>query len=86
MQKIDGKFYFENLTLAPIDNDLINYDQLSKIEKNYLFKYRVEVFKKISLNNKPERKWLASLINIFNQSDWLIIFILSSFAVSTFLL
>ena len=62
-KKIDGKFYFENLTLAPIDNDLINYDQLSKIEKNYLFKYHVEVFKKISpFLNKPERKWLASLI------------------------
>ena len=45
------------------DNDLINYDQLSKIEKNYLFKYHVEVFKKISpFLNKPEKKWLASLI------------------------
>ena len=57
------KLSFKNLTLAPIDNDLINFNQLSQNEKNYLFKYHIEVFNKISpFLNKPEKKWLASLI------------------------
>ena len=62
-KKRAGKFFFENLTLAPIDNDLINFNQLSKIEKNYLFKYHLEVFNKISpFLTKQEKKWLADLI------------------------
>ena len=62
-KKSKGKFFFENLTLVPIDNELININQLSQIEKNYLFKYHIEVFKKISpFLTKPEKKWLADLI------------------------
>jgi len=61
-QKNKG-LYFENLTLAPIEKDLINYNLLNKIEKNYLFKYHFNIYAEYSslLNNK-ERKWLASLI------------------------
>ena len=57
------KLYFKNLTLAPIDRDLINYKLLSTKEKDYLFKYHLDVYCKISkyLNFK-ERKWLASFI------------------------
>ena len=63
VKKINKKLFFENLTFAPIDNDLINFNQLSQNEKNYLFKYHIEVFNKISpYLNKPEKKWLASLI------------------------
>ena len=55
--------YFENLTLAPIEKDLINYDLLDKIEKNYLFKYHLNIYAEYSgLLNKKERRWLASLI------------------------
>ena len=62
-KKRDGKFFFENLTLVPIDNDLINFNQLSQNEKNYLFKYHIEVFNKISpFLTKPEKKWLADFI------------------------
>tara|TARA_B100001057_G_scaffold460794_1_gene512206 strand:+ start:393 stop:2084 length:1692 start_codon:yes stop_codon:yes gene_type:complete len=62
-KKKDGKFFFENLTLVPIDNDLINFNQLSQNEKNYLFKYHIEVFNKISpFLTKPEKKWLADFI------------------------
>ncbi len=55
--------YFENLTLAPIDKDLINYALLNKIEKNYLFKYHLNIYAEFSkyLNIK-EKKWLASFI------------------------
>ena len=63
MQKKGRKFCFENLTLAPIDNDLVNFHQLNQKEKNYLFKYHFEVFNKISpYLNKRKEKWLASLI------------------------
>ena len=57
------KLSFENLTLAPIEKDLINYNLLSKSEKNYLFKYHLNIYTKYSkFLNLKERKWLASLI------------------------
>ena len=58
-----NKLFFENLTLAPIEKDLINFNLLNKSEKNYLFEYHLNVYLKISkfLNHK-ERSWLASLI------------------------
>ena len=51
---------FENLTLAPIDKDLINFKLLSNTEKNYLFSYHLNVYSKLSkyLTSK-EKKWLA---------------------------
>ena len=39
VKKIRKKTFFENLTLAPIEKDLINPKLLSLSEKNYLFKY-----------------------------------------------
>ena len=63
LKKNKNKLYFENLTLAPIEKDLINFNQLTRREKSYLFDYHLNVYLKISkfLNNN-ERKWLASLI------------------------
>ncbi|MDC0859923.1 aminopeptidase family protein P [Candidatus Pelagibacter sp.] len=62
-KKIDRNFYFENLTLAPIEKDLINFSKLTQNEKNYLFKYHIEVYAKISpYLNKQEKNWLASQI------------------------
>ena len=56
-------FNFENLTLAPLEKDLINYKLLNKTEKNYLFKYHLNIYSEFSsLLNKKERKWLATLI------------------------
>ena len=37
VKKIKKKLFFENLTLAPIDKDLINFKLLNEKEKNYLF-------------------------------------------------
>ena len=63
VKKNKKKLFFENLTLAPIDNDLINFEQLTKQEKNYLFKYNMLVYSKLNpFLNSNERKWLASFI------------------------
>ena len=63
IKKINKKLHFENLTLAPIERDLINFNLLTNREKNYLFEYHLNVYLKISrfLNNN-ERKWLANQI------------------------
>jgi Xaa-Pro aminopeptidase len=62
-KKTKRSFNFENLTLAPLEKDLINYELLNKIEKDYLFKYHLNIYSEFSgLLNKKERKWLATLI------------------------
>ena len=63
MDKKNGKIFFKNLTMAPIEKDLINFDLMNTFEKNYLFKYHLDVYSKISKYlNQSEKKWLASLI------------------------
>jgi len=63
VKKNKKKLQFENLTLAPIEKDLINYSLLNKNEKNYLFNYHLNVYTKHSkFLNKKEKKWLAGLI------------------------
>ncbi len=63
VKNINNKLLFHNLTLAPIEKDLINFDLLTSYEKDYLFKYHLEVYSKISKYLNPnERKWLASFI------------------------
>ena len=63
VNKKNNSLIFENLTMAPIEKELINYDLLTISEKNYLFKYHLEVYSKISKYlNQNERKWLASFI------------------------
>ena len=63
VKKDKKELIFENLTMAPIDLDLINIKIINKKEKKYLFKYHFNVYNNISsfLNNN-EKKWLASLI------------------------
>jgi len=63
VKKNEKNLFFENLTLAPIEKDLINYSLLNKNEKDYLFNYHLNVYAKHSkFLNKKEKKWLASLI------------------------
>ncbi len=63
VKKRNKNLVFENLTMAPIETDLINYNLLSNFEKNYLFKYHLDVYSKISKYlNSNEKKWLATLI------------------------
>ena len=61
--KRNKKLFFENLTMVPIEKDLINFDLLTTSEKNYLFKYHLNVYSKISKYlNYNEKKWLATFI------------------------
>jgi Xaa-Pro aminopeptidase len=61
VKKLKKRIFFENLTLAPIDKDLINYNLLTMSEKNYLFRYHMDVYSKLSKYlNLKERKWLTS--------------------------
>jgi Xaa-Pro aminopeptidase len=63
VKKENDNLFFENLTVAPIEKELINYKILTSFEKNYLFKYHLEVYSKISKYlNFNERRWLASFI------------------------
>ncbi len=63
VNKKSKKLFFNNLTLAPIDRDLIDSKILTKYEKEYLFRYHLEVYSKISpFLNINERKWLARSI------------------------
>jgi len=63
VKKIKKNLSFQNLTMAPIEKDLINFDLLTIDEKNYLFKYHLEVYSRISKYLNPnERSWLATFI------------------------
>jgi Xaa-Pro aminopeptidase len=63
VKKVKKKLVFENLTMAPIEKDLINFKLLTQAEQNYLFKYHLDVYIKISKYlNFEEKKWLASFI------------------------
>ena len=63
VKKYKKELFFENLTLAPIDKDLINFKLLNKQEKNYLFNYHLNVYSKLSnYLNKNEKKWLFSFL------------------------
>ena len=59
IKKIKKKLFFENLTLAPIDKDLIEFKMLTKKEKDYIFKYHLKIYSKLSnFLSLKERKWL----------------------------
>ena len=63
VKKTNKKIFFENLTLAPIEKDLINFKLLTSLEKNYLFKYHLNVYSNISKYlNLKEKKWLTTFI------------------------
>ena len=62
-KQFKNKLFFENLTFAPLEKDLINHKLLNKTEKDYLFKYNLNIYSKYSESlNRNERKWLASFI------------------------
>ena len=63
VKRQNKRLFFENLTTVPIEKDLINFNLLTNFEKNYLFKYHLNVYSKISKYlNSNEKKWLSSLI------------------------
>tara|TARA_B100000780_G_scaffold271418_1_gene232327 strand:+ start:171 stop:1883 length:1713 start_codon:yes stop_codon:yes gene_type:complete len=63
VNQIKKKLFFKNLTLVPIEKQLINHKLLSEDEKDYLFRYHLKIYSTYSkFLNLNERKWLASLI------------------------
>ena len=63
VKKKGNKLFFENLTLAPYDNDLINFRLLNTKEKRYISNYHKNIFQKIgSKLNEKEKQWLLSLV------------------------
>ena len=63
VKKNKDQLYFENLTLAPIDKDLINFDLLTNGEKNYLWRYNLDIYTKLhKYLNPSEKSWLATFM------------------------
>ena len=63
IKKSNRKLHFQNLTMVPIEKELIDQKQLSQKEKNYLFKYNFEVYSRLSeFLTKNEKKWLSSFL------------------------
>ena len=63
VKKKNNNLFFENLTMVPIEKELINFDLLTKPEIDYLFSYHLNVYSKISKYlSQNEKKWLASFI------------------------
>ena len=69
---------FENLTMAPIDKDLIVPERLDKNEKKWINNYHKTVFKNLitsmnkveALEKKVESN--ASTVNIINKMFWIV--------------
>ncbi len=61
VKQIKSKVFFENLTMVPIDKELINFNLLNRDEKNYLLNYNLRIYSSVEkyLNYK-ERFWLLS--------------------------
>ena len=58
----NNKKYFKNLTLVPIDKDLINFSYLNNKEKKYLKYYNRFIYNKLHIYlNEKEKKWLKNL-------------------------
>ena len=49
LKKIKKKLIFENLTMAPIEKDLIIKEKLNKDEKKWLNNYHKTVFKNLKI-------------------------------------
>ena len=63
IDKVRNNLIFKNLTFAPIDLDMINFNMLTKREREYLFNYHLEVYSKLSKYiTRAEKKWMISLI------------------------
>ena len=72
VKKVRKKIFFENLTLAPIEKELINQKLLSSSEETYLFKYHMNVYSKIS-------KYLNFHLYLFHLKILLQFYILNFF-------
>lgn len=61
VKKKQNKLKFENLTLAPIEKNLIDFSLLNKTEKKYINNYHKKVYSTLSpYLKKKEKTWLRS--------------------------
>ena len=61
VKKIKSKVFFENLTMVPIDKELINFKLLTRDEKEYLLNYNLKIYSKVEKYlNYREKFWLLS--------------------------
>ena len=61
VKKIQNKIYFKNLTMVPFDKELINFNLLTKKEKNYLINYNFEIYSNVEKYlSYQEKCWLLS--------------------------
>ena len=64
IKQIKSKLKFENLTLAPIEKDLINQKLLTRKEAKYLNEYHKKIYLILSpYLEKSEKIWLKSFVN-----------------------
>ena len=67
IKKIKKKLKFFNLTLAPIEKELINFEMLNKDEKKWINKYHFNVFNKLkNFMNTNELKNLKKACSNIN--------------------
>jgi len=63
---LKGFLEFETLTWAPFDPNLIDFDQLSLKEKQWLKAYHADVLRLLSPSlSEKEREWVEGLIDVF---------------------
>ena len=63
VKKFNNKLKFENLTLAPIEKNLINYKLFNLREKKYLNEYHKKIYSTLHTHlNDDEKKWLRSFV------------------------
>ena len=63
IKKEKNNLVFKNLTLVPIDINLVNFNLLSSQERKYLINYHFEVYSKIyKFLSSSEKKWLIKSI------------------------
>ena len=61
VKKVKSKVFFENLTMVPIDKELINFKLLTRDEKEYLLNYNLKIYSKVEKYlNYREKFWLLS--------------------------
>ena len=62
VKKKSKNLYFENLTLAPLDKELINFSMLTSKEKMYLKNYNLKIYNNLkNFLSEKEKKWLKNL-------------------------
>lgn len=64
-----GFLQFKNLTLAPIDQRLIDFTMLNPAQKKWLKDYHLEIEQKLSDKlNLDEKRWLRKIVEFYSQS------------------